>query len=58
MKGKNVLILVFIVAVFALSPAVMAAVPPPNTPEIQSLQTTTGITAVGIVTENDALDGD
>ncbi len=47
--------MVVIIALFALSVPCLAAVPPPNTPEIQTITTTTGVDAVGIVTETDAL---
>jgi hypothetical protein len=55
MKGVKIVILALVVAVIVLSTSGMAAVPPPNTPEIQTLKTTTAVDAVGIVTENDAL---
>lgn len=42
-----------ILAVLLLTTSGMGAIPPQNTFEIQALQTTTGINAVGIVTEND-----
>jgi hypothetical protein len=55
MIGKIILLLVIVIAVMGLSAPCLAAVPPQNTPEIQTLKTTTGVDAVGIVTENDAL---
>ena len=53
---KYLLLIAVIILVFALSAPCLAAVPPPNTPEIQTITTTTEIDAVGIVTETDGLE--
>jgi hypothetical protein len=55
MKREILVLLFVVVTVFGFTAPCMAAVPPPNTPELQMFSTTTGIDAVGIVTENDAL---
>ena len=54
-KQIHLLVPVLIMILFVLGYPVSASVPPENTPEIQNLVTTTGVNAVGTVTQNDNL---
>ena len=54
-KQIHLLVPVLVVILFVLGYHVSASVPPENTPETQNLVTTTGVNAVGTVTQNDNL---